>query len=784
MKSSTEARLFLVVIALELAITGLMIGEGRYPPTHDGQQHFLLQWFFENGVATTGEPPRWMPWLTGGNIATWWWAVQANAFSAASSLLGTWLPDGGFLALWHLGVLCDELVLLVGVWLLARRLVRSPYAVFLIAVAALGSTSWALQPWYSLRLVHAVPLLIELGHRFLESGRWRHVAAGATLLVVQSFGSLPYFFPVITFTVFVWFAAHLAVSPEARQRIRSIRFGVPAVFACAVLAGILAVAWLGLNAGTDELVQFSHRREAGGAVTLDWFLSYGGNARMRKWLELVTRVTPALDYTVYVGMFVLPFAIIGVLSGIRRSNAHVFVALLVLLELSVAHPLSAIVYWVWPLMRYYRHLTLLGVLPKLFLCFVAGIGVDRLIDAAPAPRQARLGPIRLRSIPIPAAAAASAVLLLTGAAWTWTTASSPDAPRRLASLVTTLPTFSSALNPATLPARLHLAGLLAVMAAIVGAAFAFPSRRRAVVLMGVALATADLYAWKIEHLRLSTTKLGEARERLLAFTPLPWIPARCPLAPCGDPARRTIVDPGAIPGGTLLNQVVETFLFEDELGSSHRVDNWLEPYDTFVRAANGAPDPFDRTRPPPGFRASAGLRVRPSEAVMAIAGVSEGKLQVHTRAYAAGERRIAELLQNGEWQGDILLVAAGSAGAIAVPDELPAGTTRRDDARATVSTFSANRLAVDVDAGGESAWLYVAETWHPGWQATVDGQPAPVARANLAYRAVPLPPGAHRVELTFRLPGLLLAQRVLAVAGAAVLAWTLFTAWKIATRTP
>jgi uncharacterized membrane protein YfhO len=39
--------------------------------------------------------------------------------------------------------------------------------------------------------------------------------------------------------------------------------------------------------------------------------------------------------------------------------------------------------------------------------------------------------------------------------------------------------------------------------------------------------------------------------------------------------------------------------------------------------------------------------------------------------------------------------------------------------------------------------------WYPGWRATVDGQPAPVLRANYAFRAIRLGPGQHQVQLTF-----------------------------------
>ncbi len=48
------------------------------------------------------------------------------------------------------------------------------------------------------------------------------------------------------------------------------------------------------------------------------------------------------------------------------------------------------------------------------------------------------------------------------------------------------------------------------------------------------------------------------------------------------------------------------------------------------------------------------------------------------------------------------------------------------------------------------ALLLLSEPDYPGWQAAVDGQPAPVLRADFVLRAVPVPAGEHTVELRFR----------------------------------
>src|SRR5262249_47775066 len=109
-------------------------------------------------------------------------------------------------------------------------------------------------------------------------------------------------------------------------------------------------------------------------------------------------------------------------------------------------------------------------------------------------------------------------------------------------------------------------------------------------------------------------------------------------------------------------------------------------------------------------------------------------------------------------RGQVLLdpapaASAGGAGGVILPEGTPQ--------RLVLHTRS--------DADG---YAVLTDAWFPGWEAQLDGAPAPVLRANLAFRAVAVPAGEHELVLRYR-PRPLRAG--LAVAAIAALGLALFS---------
>ena len=72
-----------------------------------------------------------------------------------------------------------------------------------------------------------------------------------------------------------------------------------------------------------------------------------------------------------------------------------------------------------------------------------------------------------------------------------------------------------------------------------------------------------------------------------------------------------------------------------------------------------------------------------------------------------------------------------------------------DGAKAAITSYRLNEVTVQVETPG-AALLRLADLWYPDWEATVDGRPAEILKADYLLRAVAVPAGSHRVEFHFR----------------------------------
>jgi hypothetical protein len=104
------------------------------------------------------------------------------------------------------------------------------------------------------------------------------------------------------------------------------------------------------------------------------------------------------------------------------------------------------------------------------------------------------------------------------------------------------------------------------------------------------------------------------------------------------------------------------------------------------------------------------------------------------------------MIRTGDWpdfdpRRTALLAEPPPIALPAADGKVPAGTAR-------IARYSDTEVDIDVVAPSGGI-LVLHDAWHPWWRARVDGEPAPILKANVLFRAVAVRPGRHRVRFRF-----------------------------------
>jgi hypothetical protein len=745
--------LFLCIVGLEAAHAAAAILLHRVPGGHDGFQYFTLQYFFLNNAIQAHEVAQWIPYMTQGTVASLWYGIQGSFLQAVLLQVPALAGGSDLLSIYHVAMFADEMILLTGTWLLARRFFDVPTAWF-VSVSVVASGVWLDQPYWNFRLYYAVPLVLELGHRFLDTGQWRWMFLTANLLALQTIGNLPYFIPLTSFVVFAYFAFYAAANRSfVWDRLRSLRWDGHAVAALVGGGLCFAAAYTCVTLGTDELVSYNVGRSPNGTTSLSYFLSYGGFTDIAKWNDIVLRISPALDNTLYAGMLMAPL-LLSALTAIDRRRLHLVLTAAMLLLFTLSTPISRLVFYAWPGMWYFRHIGLVSSLVKVLFCFVAGLGFERLFRSEPTTRRATVRAV--------------AVLGATGLAmcawWAVNTASSAAAMDRYVAGIS----VHEAARPVhtfdrdELARRLRLgAGWTVAGAVVVGlipwflTSRRFTSRRlRQTALCAVlAFVAIDLYQFKFAYLFDRSDGIGPEQRYVMASSPMPYQRRRVmDLHQARAEGQSRLVE--TIGFNRLLRLLFEgegphgthywtsnAFWFVDEIGATLQADSWLAPLDELAGL----------------FQRGAGVGFPAGhETAARLAGARADKIRFFAHAYSAPQTNLATLLTEGSYKGDLLFVSApeattGQATVVPWRSQLPLSADDTRQLHYRIERFDANNLVVSVSNAEQTpVWMLYSDVWHPWWRATVNGAPAPVYRANVAYKAVRIQPGENVVHFRFR----------------------------------
>jgi hypothetical protein len=735
---------FVLLLGLVL-LSFVPILNRRIIPVHDTLQALQAFQVFYNELYFHHELAQWLPYGTYGNASVMW---QLTGLAPASYLLGLagWLCGcQDVLLLYKLSMGVEQVLFLLGLYLLARRLYAYRVTRFLVCLAASLTVTWFSSIGLDWRMFYLLPLILYLLVRFFEDRQshflWQAgIVATATLPGVAS-----YFGSMLFFLLTVIGVALGARQPRAVMAVlRPSRKGL--VFLALFLLASGAYLWHAAHS-LDGLVCLSKGRDPVTAkATVEEFLQNGPGGPLPPMQTLFTGWPPLGDNTSYIGL--LPLLCLA--WALLRVKSPVFWAFfwgaLALVVLSCAGVAARLLYH-FPLMSYYRHIGLLFGLVKFLLLVCAGFGLDGLLRKAREEGLAGFRPSVYHLVTGLLAGVLVADLFLAEPGRQLLT----DFRRGTATL--------AGQNVVLVYLRIALilagVGLTALLARLGWVHTRASQWSVAGVFLLAFLFDLGSYRWVLHQVapRYPSPEYAD----VFRCSPLPFRETRSDTPP--DESSHKALDlylrqPEGPPGRAKYAVVYNALQF-DPGRPFFRTDLLPQRVEALIRTRGGKPKQW----PDDDFLPSR------DQWLNHALGYGTPRLRLVRRPLwvDTADQALALIRDIPVASDRVVLEGAGNAGPLGTAAIANAWrqTPTYDSASAAspipttaeslqVLGFSASRLTVKATvATGGPVWLVYADGYDEGWRCTINGKRVPVLKADYAFKAIELQPGENEVRFVF-----------------------------------
>jgi len=698
-KRSTAFDLDLAIVLVLLVGLNLPYLSDRIIPLHDTFYNFANFHIFYSEFFFHGDLARWYPYGTYGLQSDYEQIISLSPACYLVGLVGKLLQISDALFLFKLAAIGDQIAFVLGIHLLSGRLFATRATRLVLTVAAAASSVWYMQQWWDLRIYYLLPLVLYFFATFLESRRPEQLWLAGITGVAGCVGFLVYVIPI-------WLVVLLLIgliATAGRYRDTFALLFTPSRANLGTLAVFLAVAsiylYFVLNALDHTILRAPDRDPLTGKVTLEDFLLHGGEANLATVASAMLFGWPlqlpwgsGSDNSVYIGLLPL----VGFAIALARERSRMFYSLtgaaLFLVWLSYGGVFTHFIYNV-PGLSYYRHISLVYGLVKVLILIASGYGLERLWALATP---------RFKS---PVLIVITAVLLV-------------EAVAGLASLSGRVdPDWSKTWGS-------HVLLRLAVYGACLALSRALAISWKGALTVGLAF---DLMLFQFAIYQTQVSKLPLRDRGLLEAVRVrePYYQPDRRERPT-VPASQAAFDLTTRQSGSGMYWYVYQYSNFDPCHSEYRTDIL-----------------------PIGVDGLLSLERRAGVDASRILGCGVPKLQLVSEArivdtFQDAQRALVAEARSGE-RTPVIRLAAGT------PPPPAAGDRQNPADRVELTDFTLGELRanvhVETPTGG---WLIYTDANHPDWRAYVNGEETPIHEANLAFKAVRVPPGASEVHFSFR----------------------------------
>lgn len=736
----------------------------------DTLKFFHSFYFFYNEYFVNGSIPFWMPYSLYGIQFDHYIITDISFAQYFMAFVGRFLSIKDSFTVCIASMVIEEMALLVGVYLLGRRLFHNKLTVIFVCIGSIFTISWGVQVWFNFRIYYLIPLCLFFIIKFFDYYKFSYLWFAGIIVVISYIGNLQYFIP-LHFFVYVLFTCILFITKKERNGFDITNIFKPASLILLFIFFLLSFVFLDYTTHVfDYTMPYSPGRDpATRKVSLDSFLTYGAKNDLGKFLEFIYAATISYDFAVYIGLIPLLFLIYGLFrSGDNPYFKAITITAIVVMVFSISYHsfVATFLYYFSPAMKYYRHVGYVVSIAKILLLIASGFGLDYYFRRMESTGNGKEFLPAIIGFFLAAAIIFMDVLFKFN--YPYSVVETHHASKDLyqGNMVLQIPyqfhflplmiliylavsLWKKSLNNTGRKTFNVIIMLYLFEIASYNFILFYTSPIKAPFLPVNPLMTVEEYNENIEkykatfHVR-SYDFQNKRLDRGQINSLRPEMPARLRFV-------------GEYPN-------IYSAFYVDSCLQEYRVDFMPLSFDRLVRARLGVI--LDK----PLMGGFPDINILSKDAVfMNAIGCNTSKILfvshpniVHNLDTAARMIKVSSDLDKNP------IILAGPIRHLTPPQHL---TDKKDNSFINVQTkgpfeteniakslevnydivrFTANMLKVVANVGStDDVWLIYLDNYHPGWKATVNGQPRPIAQANLAFKAVRLDKGQNVVRFTF-----------------------------------
>ena len=723
--------LFLSLAAL-LVLINLPLLFNIVIPQHDTQEIYKNFYFIYNELFFNADIPDWTPFGFYG-VQSDFILLSLSPSMCFSMFFGLLLRIENALLLYNISILLEQFILLLGAYLLAGRLFKNRITVFIVCLTIICSTTLFYQIVLDFRPYIYLPFIIFFSVKFFDDYSPVNLPAAMIIFVLTFFGLPVYYAPVTLIIVLIIFLTLLGANYKDLGKVFK-RPKIEFLYAGLLLALLIAILLL-YNYYISNAMNFTEGLTSGrDPVTRETFLDVFLNfpKRYSGLPKFITLIFPISDFlisglAVHVVLLTLVFVVYALITE-RSAIFYAFgfvVIILVLFSLGDKTPLAKILYYNFPMMKYFRHISFVVTSLKLFLPLMAGFGIDRLLEIE-----------RLRRTE--------------GGATYWT-GKAPSAIKIALSLLLLISGIIYSRSLVTDNSNLHITLAIASLVLLfLGAAY--QKKKVSIALLIVACFVFQALSYQalvINNYSIVSTINKPLEKSSKNVNRYAFQSERTDVAPSKH-ARDglKLVHRKHYP---LVKQASASYTFDynflqwDPCVSDFRTDFLNSNVADLLKAELGGKIPLK-----PGGRLMVPIESR-DMALRKTIGCKSAKIRLIKNVIfteSTKESRFKVATKN--FYDDFLLISDPDRSARKLWARALALDRSKAQGEVLVTDFSANELIVEARVDNDSGlWLYYADAWHPGWKAYVNGKKVPIHKADIAFKAIKIEKGNSIVRLHF-----------------------------------